>query len=114
VKHFCNARNAIPYIQDIEIINAFCNRVSDIKIMEEIASRHPRPRLDSLSPVERGPQRRSRTIGRSTQLIGETIRTTEVTGFMVSSPLIRKRRGLSITLTTQRSGARFIVPQDTI
>ncbi len=45
--------------QDIEIINAFYNRVSDIKIMEEIASRHPRPRLDSLSPVERGPQRRS-------------------------------------------------------
>jgi hypothetical protein len=23
VKHFCNARNGIPYIQDIEIINAF-------------------------------------------------------------------------------------------
>jgi hypothetical protein len=23
VKHFCNARNATPYIQDIEIINTF-------------------------------------------------------------------------------------------
>jgi hypothetical protein len=26
-----NARNAISYIQDIEIINAFCDGVSDIK-----------------------------------------------------------------------------------
>jgi hypothetical protein len=31
VKHFYNARNIIPYIQDIEIINAFRDRVSDIK-----------------------------------------------------------------------------------
>jgi hypothetical protein len=37
VKHFCNARNAIPYIQDIEIINAFYDGVSDIKTVEEIA-----------------------------------------------------------------------------
>jgi hypothetical protein len=36
VKHFCNARNAISYIQCIEIINAFRNGVSDIKTMEEI------------------------------------------------------------------------------
>jgi hypothetical protein len=31
VKYFCNTRNTIPYIQDIEIINAFHNRVNDIK-----------------------------------------------------------------------------------
>jgi hypothetical protein len=37
VKHFCNARKAIPYIQDIEIINAFRDGVSDIKTVEETA-----------------------------------------------------------------------------
>jgi hypothetical protein len=37
VKHLCNARNAIMYIQDIEIINAFHDGVSDIKTMDEIA-----------------------------------------------------------------------------
>jgi hypothetical protein len=36
VKHFYNARNAILYIQDIEIINAFRDGVSDIKTIEEI------------------------------------------------------------------------------
>jgi hypothetical protein len=35
VKCFCNARNNILHIQDIEIINAFCDDVSDIKIVEE-------------------------------------------------------------------------------
>jgi hypothetical protein len=42
VKHFCNARNAIPYIQDIEIINAFCNGVNDIKTVEEITMKKPK------------------------------------------------------------------------
>jgi hypothetical protein len=37
VKHLYNVRNAVPYIQDIEIINAFHNTVSDIKTTEEIA-----------------------------------------------------------------------------
>jgi hypothetical protein len=37
VKRFCNARNAIPYIQDIEFISVIRNRVSDIKTVEEIA-----------------------------------------------------------------------------
>jgi hypothetical protein len=37
VKHFCNASNAIPHIQDIEIINIFCVGVNDIKTVEEIA-----------------------------------------------------------------------------
>jgi hypothetical protein len=36
VKHFCNARNAIPYIQDIEIINVFRDGFSNIKTVEEI------------------------------------------------------------------------------
>jgi hypothetical protein len=42
VKCFYNARNAIPYIQDIDIINTFRNRVSDIKIVEEIAMKKPK------------------------------------------------------------------------
>jgi hypothetical protein len=36
VKYLCKVRNAIPYIQDIEIINAFRDGVSDIKTVEEI------------------------------------------------------------------------------
>jgi hypothetical protein len=39
VKHFCNARNVIPYI---EIINAFRDGVSDIRTVEEIAMRKPK------------------------------------------------------------------------
>jgi hypothetical protein len=42
MKHFCNTRNTIPYIQDIEIINAFHDGVSDIKIVEEIAMKKPK------------------------------------------------------------------------
>jgi hypothetical protein len=52
VKHFCNARNAIPYIQDIEIINAFCDRVSDIKTVEEIAIKKPRMVVDLLAVAD--------------------------------------------------------------
>jgi hypothetical protein len=37
VKRFCNARNGIPHTQGIEIINAFCDGVSDVKTVEEIA-----------------------------------------------------------------------------
>jgi hypothetical protein len=37
VKYFCNARNDIPYIQDVEIINVFRDGVCDIKTVEEIA-----------------------------------------------------------------------------
>jgi hypothetical protein len=42
VKHFCNARNDIPHIQDIEIINTFHDGVSDVKTMEEIAMKKPK------------------------------------------------------------------------
>jgi hypothetical protein len=41
VKYFCNARNTIPYIQYIEIINAFHDGDSDIKTVEEIAIKNP-------------------------------------------------------------------------
>jgi hypothetical protein len=49
VKHFCNARNAILYIHDIGIINAFRDRVSDIKTVEEIAMKKPRMVADMLA-----------------------------------------------------------------
>jgi hypothetical protein len=42
VKHFYNTRNAISYIQDIEIINAFHDGVSDIKIGKEIVEKKPK------------------------------------------------------------------------
>jgi hypothetical protein len=46
IKQFCNARNATPYIQDMKIINAFCDEVSDIKIVEEIAMKKPKTVAD--------------------------------------------------------------------
>jgi hypothetical protein len=42
VKYFCNARNGILHIHDIEIINAFRDGVSDLKTMEEIAMKKPK------------------------------------------------------------------------
>jgi hypothetical protein len=52
VKHFCNARNTISYIQDIEIINAFHDGVSDIKNMEEIAMKKPKTVADLLAVAD--------------------------------------------------------------
>jgi hypothetical protein len=48
VKCFCNARNAIPHIQDIKIINAFRDGVSDVKTVEEIAMKKPKMVADLL------------------------------------------------------------------
>jgi hypothetical protein len=52
VKHFCNIRNAIPYIQDIKIINIFCDGVIDIKIVEDIAMKKPMMSADLLAVVD--------------------------------------------------------------
>jgi hypothetical protein len=52
IKCFCNARNVIPYIQDIEIINAFCDRVSDLKTVEEIAMKKPKTVADLLTVTD--------------------------------------------------------------
>jgi hypothetical protein len=46
VKYFCNVKNAIPYIEDIKIINAFRDRVSDIKTVEEIVMKRPKTVTD--------------------------------------------------------------------
>jgi hypothetical protein len=52
VKHFCNAKNGIPHIQDIEIINVFRDGVSDIKTMEEIAMKKPKTVTDLLTVAD--------------------------------------------------------------
>jgi hypothetical protein len=52
VKHLCSAKNAIPYIQDIEIINAFHDGVSDIKITEEIVMKQPKMVTDLLAVAD--------------------------------------------------------------
>jgi hypothetical protein len=46
VKCFYIARNAISYIQDIEIINSFRDGVSDIKTVEEIVMKKPKTVTD--------------------------------------------------------------------
>jgi hypothetical protein len=51
-KCFCNARNDIPHIQDIEIINAFRDGVSDIKTVEEIAMKKPKTVADLLAVAD--------------------------------------------------------------
>jgi 3-hydroxyacyl-CoA dehydrogenase len=52
VKHFCNARNDIPYIQDIEIINAFRDGVSDLKTVEKIAMKKLKMVADLLTVAD--------------------------------------------------------------
>jgi hypothetical protein len=52
VKHFCNARNGIPYIQDIEIINAFRDGISDLKTVEEIAMKKLKTVADLLAVAD--------------------------------------------------------------
>jgi hypothetical protein len=52
VKCFCNARKVIQYIQDIEIINAFHDEVSDIKTTEENAMKKPRTVADLLAVAD--------------------------------------------------------------
>jgi hypothetical protein len=52
VKRFCIARNSIPHIQDIEIINAFHDGISDIKTVEEIAMKKPKMVVDLLAVAD--------------------------------------------------------------
>jgi hypothetical protein len=47
-----NSRNTILNIQDIKIINAFCDRVTDIKIVEEIPMKKPRIMADLLAVAD--------------------------------------------------------------
>jgi hypothetical protein len=52
VKRFCNARNSIPHIQDIEIIKAFRDGVNDVKTMEEIAMKKLKAVADLLAVAD--------------------------------------------------------------
>jgi hypothetical protein len=94
--------------------------VADLLVVLTYSLRPPRLGLGYLNHEARGCRRRSRTIGRLTQPIVDTtgiveiVETVDITGITSSNPQIRRRRDRSITLLTQRSGARSIVPQDTI
>jgi hypothetical protein len=52
VKCFCNAKNDILHIQDIEIINAFRDGISDLKTIEEIAMKMPKTVVDLLTVAD--------------------------------------------------------------
>jgi hypothetical protein len=52
VKCFCNTRNVIPYIQDIEIINTFHDSVNDVKTVEEIIMKKTKMAADLLPVVD--------------------------------------------------------------
>jgi hypothetical protein len=130
VKCFCNARNAIPHIQDIEIINSFRDGVSDIKTVEEIAMKKPKMVADLLSVADvcidaseararllescgKGLQE-GRTIGRSILLNGEIGKTAGIKDSVENSPRIRKREDLSDDRMIQKSGVKFTAQQDMI
>jgi hypothetical protein len=51
-KRFCNARNDIPHIQDIEIINTFRDGVNDVKTVEEIAMKNSKMVADLLAVAD--------------------------------------------------------------
>jgi hypothetical protein len=51
-KHFCNTKNVISHIQDIEIINAFRDGISDIKTVKEIAMKKPKTVADLLGVAD--------------------------------------------------------------
>jgi hypothetical protein len=126
VKHFCHVRNAIPCIQDIERISAFCDGVSDIKTVGEITMKKSKTVADLLVVTDicidafeararllesraRGTHARRR-IMRSTQLTEPITRTKETADIMASCPRSRRRRGLSSVLMTWRSGEKFTAP----
>jgi hypothetical protein len=52
VKRFCNAKNGILHIQDIEIINAFHDGVRDLKTVEEIDMKKPKTVADLLAVAD--------------------------------------------------------------
>jgi hypothetical protein len=52
VKYFYNVKNTILYIQDIEIINAFRDGVSNIKTVEEIIMKKPNTVSDLLTVTD--------------------------------------------------------------
>jgi hypothetical protein len=51
-KYFYKASNAIPHIQDIKIINAFHDGMSNIKTVKEIAMKKPKIVVDLLTVAD--------------------------------------------------------------
>jgi hypothetical protein len=49
---FLQCQHAIPYIQNIEIINAFHDVVSDLKTVEEITMKKPKNVADLLTIID--------------------------------------------------------------
>jgi hypothetical protein len=72
-----------------------------------------KPGLDFLSLEARGYQEEG-MIRRSIPQNEEIRRTAEDTAIAGNNTLIRRKGDISDALTTQRSGARFIAPMDTI
>jgi hypothetical protein len=58
VKHFCNARNDILHIQDIEIINPFCDGINNVKTVEEIGMKKAKTVARLLESRGKGPSRK--------------------------------------------------------
>jgi hypothetical protein len=131
VKYFCNARNTIQYIQDIKIINAFHNGVSDIKTVEEIDMKKPKMVVDLLAVTDtcieafEAQARLLESRGKGPAKKKQDDREVNMTdrgdrrghGYHRNRQQLssdRRRRCLFVTLMTQRSGARSITSQDTI
>jgi hypothetical protein len=51
-KHFCNTRNIILHIQDIKVIIAFRDGITDLKTVEEITMKKPKIMVDQLVVVD--------------------------------------------------------------
>jgi hypothetical protein len=130
VKRSCNARNVIPYIQDIEIINAFRDGVNDIKIVEEIGMKKPKTVANLLAVTDvcieaseaRARLLESRGKGTTRKKDDREVNTAdrgncwteETADSAVSNPRSRKRRGLFDVPMMRRSGVRFPAPRGTI
>jgi hypothetical protein len=110
VKCFNNARNAIPYIKDIKIINAFRDGVSDIITVEEIAIKKPDLLAVANVCIEaseawarlfescgKGHSKKKKQDDRDVSTTDQGV--IEITGIASSSPQIKRRRDYSIALS---------------
>jgi hypothetical protein len=130
VKCFCNARNAIPHIQDIEIINAFRDDVSDIKTVEEITMKKPKTVADLLAVADvcieaseararllesrgKGPARRKDDREINTAERGDQ-KTTGIKDSVENSPRGKKREDISDDQMMLKSGVKFTAQLDMI
>jgi hypothetical protein len=110
MKSFEIARNAIPHIHDIEIINAFHDGVRDIKTIEENTIKKPKTVADLLTVTDvciealeaRAWLLDSRNMGRQIRSNGKIERS------MMQIVGCRKRRDRFDDLAMSRSGAKSI------